>query len=288
MLLIPLPEKGHSAAAPISRTLVVACGMVWIATVPLRAELQRLLAAVLGVVPAWVVGADVRPDCIVGPPIWMLPITASLLHVELVHVLLNGLWLWVFGPRVEMSLGPLRFALFVVASAYASLLFQAVAIPQSGSVIGASGIVAGILGAYAFLHPKDNVRVGLPALFHPFPLPGILVAGLWLLLQLVQTLDDLTRGGTGGVAYGAHLSGFLFGIGFAATLRPRGTPWFDLKRPWRYENPFEETEEPPRRPWSFRRILVLSFWALAWIVAAIVAAWAGSRLFRRLLAASVC
>lgn len=289
MLIIPLPELRHAARAPVSRAIVVLCVMVWLGAAGLDANAQRLLSAILGVVPRWFMGIAAMPDCIAGPPLWLTPLTASFLHFSFLHLFFNGLWLWVFGPRVEILLGPFRFTVLVVLAAYGGLAFQAAAVP-SGSIFGASGIVAGVLGAYAALLPKDNVYVGLGRGMVAWPMPGLLVAGFWIVMQLFSAIEDVRRGGAAGIAYGAHLSGFLFGVGLAATLRPRGVTLFDLKQRWQYRNPLAspEADEAPGWPWSWSAWRSIVAWSIGALVLLVLVELLASRSFRRLIAASVC
>jgi membrane associated rhomboid family serine protease len=131
------------------------------------------------------------------------------LHGSLFHLLGNMLYLWIFGNNIEDRLGPVRFALFYgicgVAAALTHILFE----PGSRvPMIGASGAIAGVLGAYALLYPRARVRTLVFLIFYIdiVPIPAGLVLGLWFVLQVLNV------GMGGGVAWFAHIGGFLTGL----------------------------------------------------------------------------
>jgi len=146
-------------------------------------------------------------------------LTSMFMHAGWLHVLGNMLFLWIFGNNVEDAMGRLRFLAFYVAGGFAAALTQtwltlhfAGAHAASVPNVGASGAIAAVLGAYLVLLPHARV-VTLLFGFLPVPLSAFVVLGVWFLLQLLQANFSLTHPDQGGgVAFGAHIGGFLFGM----------------------------------------------------------------------------
>ena len=161
-------------------------------------------------------------------------LTGMFLHASWVHVLGNMLFLWIFGNNVEDVMGRARFLVFYLAAGLAAALAQAwVTLHYSGvdaasiPTVGASGAIAGVLGAYLVLLPHARV-VTLLFGFLPVPISAMFFLGFWFLFQLWQGGFSLTEpDASGGVAFAAHVGGFLFGIlavklfQVRAPLRPR-------------------------------------------------------------------
>ncbi|MFC8371005.1 MULTISPECIES: rhomboid family intramembrane serine protease [unclassified Streptomyces] len=169
------------------------------------------------------------PGCVIGPPGYdkspeLSVLTAMFLHGGWLHLLGNMLFLWIFGNNVEDRMGHVRFLLFYAVCGYAASYGFALLNADSGEpLIGASGAVAGVLGAYLVLYPKARVWVLVPFLvFLPLRLPAWIVLGMWFVLQAVYSSGQgVTDAGT--VAYVAHVVGFVAGMLLAWPLR-RGTP----------------------------------------------------------------
>ena len=145
------------------------------------------------------------------------------LHASWLHVLGNMLFLYVFGNNVEDRMGRVRYLLFYLASGYVAAYGFALIYPHSQTaLIGASGAIAGILGAYLLLWPRARVWSLVPfLLFIPLRLPAWFVLGSWFLLQWWYSATGQSAQG-GGVAYVAHVVGFLFGMVIAVAFRGRG------------------------------------------------------------------
>jgi membrane associated rhomboid family serine protease len=151
------------------------------------------------------------------PPTWLTILTAMFMHGGLLHIAGNMLFLWVFGNNIEDSMGRARFVVFYLLGGIAALVAQVLVNPDATTpTIGASGAVAGVLGAYALLYPRARVVTLLIIIFFItfVELPALLVLGLWFLLQVFYGATELTQPVTqgGGVAYFAHIGGFLFGL----------------------------------------------------------------------------
>lgn len=154
----------------------------------------------------------------------MTVFTSMFLHGGVMHILGNMVYLWVFGDNIEDSMGHARFLVFYLLCGIAAALTQAAITPLSNTpMVGASGAVSGILGAYFILHPRTHVLV---VVFGRFTtrLPTYAVLGLWIATQVVSAaIDD----GSESTAWWAHIGGFIAGMLFVLPMRQRGVPLFD-------------------------------------------------------------
>jgi len=174
------------------------------------AALQSFIHA-WGVVPReYSVGHDLAPQ--IPLPFWVTLVTSMFLHGGFAHLGGNMLYLWIFGDNVERRLGHARFLFFYlacgIAAAVAHILFNA----RSGvPTVGASGAISGVLGGYLLLFPHNRVRVMTSA--GVTAVPAVVMLGLWILIQFVSGLGTIANTEeTGGVAYMAHIGGFLAGM----------------------------------------------------------------------------
>jgi len=162
---------------------------------------------------------------------WPL-ITNTFLHAGFLHLIFNIWTLWLFGAPVEGRMGSTRFAIFYLASgAVGSTAHLAFNLDSTIPALGASGAVAGVLGAYALLFPKARVALVQPIFFLPiiFHLPAYVFTGVWFGIQILQGFIQLGQdGGQGGIAWWAHIGGFAAGLGIAWYMRAHRP-----KRPWR-------------------------------------------------------
>jgi membrane associated rhomboid family serine protease len=165
----------------------------------------------------------VVPRQLVANPSAEIPtiFTSMFMHAGWMHLLGNMLFLWIFGDNVEERLGRARFLIFYLACGIAATLAQ-VAVSAESRIpnLGASGAIAGVLAGYLVLFPKGRVRVlvgvGVASL------PALLVIGLWIVLQLISGVGSFTQSKqTGGVAYMAHIGGFVAGLALAFLLSGR-------------------------------------------------------------------
>jgi len=173
-----------------------------------------------GLYPGWTLGANV-----------VTIFTAMFLHGGLLHLLGNMLFLWIFGDNVEDALGHFRYLLFYLASGVGATLSQAFLSPSSAVPnLGASGAIAGVLGAYFVLYPHARVVTVIP-LFIFFPMvelpAGLYLLG-WFLMQFWMGSGSLARGAAhaaqGGVAWWAHVGGFVTGLVLIFLMRPARRP----------------------------------------------------------------
>ena len=155
------------------------------------------------------------------PPTWLTILTSMFMHGGLLHLGGNMLFLWIFGNNIEDSMGRPRFILFYLLGGLVAVFAQTVIEPNAAvPTIGASGAVAAVLGGYALLYPRARVVTLLFIIifFTIVELPALLVLGGWFALQALYGASEVATpaGGGGGVAYFAHIGGFLFGL---ATIR---------------------------------------------------------------------
>jgi membrane associated rhomboid family serine protease len=150
-------------------------------------------------------------------PTYLTLFTSMFMHGGLLHLGGNLLFLWIFGNNVEDAMGPVKFVLFYVLGGLAALALQTLIDPSSQiPTVGASGAIAGVLGGYILLFPKAKVVtvIFIVFFFTILELPALLVLGIWFLQQAVMGYFDLAQpaGQGGGVAYFAHIGGFVFGL----------------------------------------------------------------------------
>jgi rhomboid family protein len=150
------------------------------------------------------------------PPWWVTIFTSMFMHGSLLHLGGNMLFLWIFGNNIEDSMSRWRFVLFYLGGGVAALAAQTLFQPNAAiPTVGASGAIAAVLGAYALLYPRARVvtLIFIIIFFTIVTLPALLVLALWFLLQLAYGAAELAQPvGGGGVAYWAHIGGFVFGL----------------------------------------------------------------------------
>jgi membrane associated rhomboid family serine protease len=144
---------------------------------------------------------------------WITILTSMFLHSGWLHILGNMVFLWAFGPEVEDLMGRRRYLVFYLLAGLAAMLAQMATGPESTvAMLGASGAIAGVMGAFLVTYPRDRIRSLLVILVfvHVTYVPAVLLIGAWFLLQFLN-LGTVVSGAEGGVAYAAHIGGFAFG-----------------------------------------------------------------------------
>lgn len=155
------------------------------------------------------------------PELLLDTLRSAFLHADAFHLISNMVFLWIFGTNVEDYFGRRSFlSLYFLGTLAATLVHTILATDPSVCIpiIGASGAISAVLGAYILLFPGTRVRVGIPLLrifMIPLTLPAFVVLGIWFALQLVSGVTTLGGPPTGGVAFWAHIGGFIFGLIFA-------------------------------------------------------------------------
>jgi membrane associated rhomboid family serine protease len=155
---------------------------------------------------------------------WITLLTAMFMHGSWLHILGNMVFLWAFGPEIEDAMGPMRYLLFYLIGGVVAMIAQVAGDPRSTiPCIGASGAIAAVMGAFIVMFPRDRIRSLLIILVFVSitRIPAALLIGVWFLIQLLDA-GSVAHVQTGGVAYLAHVGGFLFGVVTARLwVRPR-------------------------------------------------------------------
>lgn len=227
-MVIPLGDENPTRRRPWLTWLVLALNIVvFVAVQPWWADecTQRGFFTDYGAIPAELVRGEpldagevaaANPDCQLGgnedKPVYASAVFSLFLHGGWLHLLGNMLFLWIFGDNIEDRLGHLGFlAFYLVAGLIATAAFVLANPDSTTSLVGASGAIAGVLGAYLVIYPRRAVTVAVPFFFFALiRLPAIVVLGLWFVYQLLPLGTASTQGGAG-VAYLAHVAGFVFG-----------------------------------------------------------------------------
>jgi Uncharacterized membrane protein (homolog of Drosophila rhomboid) len=161
-------------------------------------------------------GEMVKPPQSPGPsPIYLTFLSSMFMHGGYMHIGGNMLYLWIFGDNVEDAMGHVKFLIFyLICGVIASMTHVFFDANSTIPSLGASGAIAGVLGAYLILHPKQSVRVLVPFGFFSriTELPAIVVIGFWALLQVFGGLGSIAHTAQSGVAYMAHVGGFVAGL----------------------------------------------------------------------------
>jgi membrane associated rhomboid family serine protease len=230
MFFLPLFDNNPTLTRPLITSMIIAlciCGFIWQESLDFNAA--HNIVYQLGFVPAVFFTPASLPEDMSLVPTWSTIFTSMFLHGGWVHIGANMLYLWIFSDNVEASMGRLKFVLFYLLCGGAAAMAQAALDPGSTiPMIGASGGIAGVLGAYLMLHPKAAIRCFFLILifFRFINLPAWLVLGVWIGGQFVAVPQALNETG-GGVAYMAHIGGFLAGMALIPFFKYRHIALFD-------------------------------------------------------------
>lgn len=156
----------------------------------------------------------VIPVTIVSGRHWITLVTGTFLHAGWLHIAGNMIFLWAFGPVIEDAMGRFRFLVFYLAGGVIAMLAQVTGSPLSHvPCLGASGAIAAVMGAFIVLFPRDRIRslVWILIFIRITYIPAALLIGIWFLIQLLN-MGAVAEVQSGGVAYLAHVGGFLFGV----------------------------------------------------------------------------
>lgn len=230
-MLLPLHDEN-----PLQRirfgyctvAFIAACVLVFLYQATLAPEEGARFVFAYGTIPSVLFGLKALPAEIARIPADFTLLTSMFLHGSFVHLLGNMLFLWVLGDNVEDALGHLRFVLFYLLSGVAAALAHALTDPGSTvPMIGASGAISGVIGAYLVLHPRAPIRTLVVRMV--VVLPAYVVLGLWIAFQFVNAWLAGPVGA--GVAWWAHIGGFFAGAVLIVPMRQRGVPLFDRRHP---------------------------------------------------------
>jgi len=214
--MIPLRDDNPTTLVPWVTVLLIAANvLVFLYELSLGPGLEPFLFA-YGAIPARLFEANPQLEQAVGAVVPSVTVfTSMFLHGGVLHVVGNMLYLWIFGNNIEDALGHVRFLLFYLISGVAAAYSHAFIDPNSTvPMIGASGAVSGVLGAYLVLFPRARVLALVPFGFmmEMIRVPALIVLGFWFVMQFLYGLFSLGAPGGGGVAWFAHVGGFLAGV----------------------------------------------------------------------------
>ena len=234
MFFLPLFDENSTSNRPVIVWLVMAvCIMVFFWQQSLDNVSARLALYQLGFVPTIVFQGDTLPTKLTLVPAWTTIFTSMFLHGGWLHLGGNMLYLWIFGDNVEDSMGRIKFIIFYFLCGITAALAQAAINPSSAiPMVGASGGIAGVLGAYLVLHPKAAVRclMIIIVFFRFINLPAWLVLGGWIGPQFAAA-PQAFQGTGGGVAYMAHIGGFMAGVALIPFFKKPHVSLFDRGQP---------------------------------------------------------
>jgi membrane associated rhomboid family serine protease len=214
--MIPLRDVIPSRTTPyITVTIILLNAIAWVYELSVPGELLPVFLQVYGVVPARLHALTL--------------VTSMFLHGSWMHVIGNMWYLWIFGDNVEDRVGHGRFIVFYLLCGIAASLGQILIDPESTlPTIGASGAIAGVMGGYFVLYPRSRVLTLIPLVifWEVIEVPAIMLLGFWFLMQLFSAgaIAVTASTGGGGVAFMAHVAGFLCGVGGIFVFRQRDRP----------------------------------------------------------------
>ncbi len=148
---------------------------------------------------------------------WITILTAMFMHAGWLHIIGNMVFLWAFGPQIEDLMGPIRYLFFYLLGGFVAFMAQILVDPTSTIPnLGASGAIAAVMGAFLITYPRDRIRtiIFLGWFIDSEFIPALLLVGIWFLLQLFSEVAAVAAVQSGGVAYMAHIGGFIYGLVF--------------------------------------------------------------------------
>jgi membrane associated rhomboid family serine protease len=230
--MFPIADDNPRIGMPVvTWSIIAVCVLVFFWQLSLGTSGGEIAAYQFGMIPARLFGTAELEPTLVAVSAWATVLTSMFMHGGLMHLGFNMLFLWIFGDNIEDSMGHVRYLVFYLLCGVAAALTQAVINPASTiPMVGASGAISGVLGAYLLLHPYATVRtfifLGLFAtMMH---LPALIVLGLWFLLQLVSAA--FTEAGEAGVAFWAHVGGFVAGMALVPLFKKSDVKLFQPAR----------------------------------------------------------
>ena len=232
--MFPLRDENPSLLSPVGTYLIIALNLLsWLLVQGLGSE-PTLTKSVCeyGLIPGELLGrlpvGEQVPlgnqlSCVLGyGPSWLTPLSSMFMHGSWVHIIGNMWFLWVFGNNVEDAMGHVRYVLFYLSCGLAAAFTQTLVNPSSAiPMVGASGAIGGVMGAYAVLYPTARIEtlIVLGLYVRTMPVPAYFMLGYWFLLQVLGGLPTL--GGDAGVAFWAHIGGFAAGAALVLVFRDR-------------------------------------------------------------------
>lgn len=228
--MIPLHDSIPRVHKPyMVYAIIIACTAVFLFQKTIHPSLLNEFYYLYGVVPArftdqaWAARMNFPPDA------EYVFLTHLFIHGGWLHIILNMWFLWIFGDNIEDVMGPFRFLIFYLLCGVVAIGVNILFNPSSTSpVVGASGAVAGVMGAYFLLYPHANVLTLIPVIIIPFffYLPAVFFLLLWVGIQVVFGLTSLGGNGGSPIAWWAHIGGFVCGLLLVPVFRKKGRCYY--------------------------------------------------------------
>ncbi len=229
--MIPLHDDNPTKIIPVfTWAFMAVCILVFLWQLSLGKYGQHAVLS-LGMIPASLFNIHPLPGELAVIPPWATLITSMFMHGGWMHLIGNMLYLFIFGNNIEDAMGHTKFIVFYVLCGIAAAMAQAIPNPDSTiPMIGASGAISGVLGAYLMLYPHARVLVAIPLGFiiHTARIKAYWVLGFWFVIQIVSSL--LSGDKQGGVAFGAHMGGFVAGMALVPFFKNRRVSLFTPAR----------------------------------------------------------
>ncbi len=227
--MIPIRDINPSRSTPFVVWFIIAINtLVFLFELSLNDQQLQAFAYMFGLVP------ERLPYLLVGEgnnfpvPVWMTFITHMFIHGGFLHIIFNMWFLFIFGDNVEDSLGHFRFAIFYLLCGLSAAIIQTLLTSNpSVPMIGASGAIAGVMGAYLWLFPHARIVTLIPVFifFYFVEIPAVFFLGFWFFIQIFNGSGSYVASVSGGVAWWAHAGGFVTGIILVMTIfKPRFPP----------------------------------------------------------------
>lgn len=242
-MFFPLKDDNPTNSTPVLTIgLIALCSLVFMYEI--LVGMQEVIVQ-FGLIPAVLLGTVYMPPEFNAAPPTATLFTSMFLHGGWMHLIGNMLFLWVFGNNIEDVLGKFRFILFYTLCGLGAAGLQILINPDSQiPMVGASGAISGILGAYIILYPRVKVLTliffGIITMVR---IPAVWLLGVWIGYQILFAFLDAGNTG-GGTAWFAHIGGFVFGVGLIFVLKPGRRPDFAL--PWARKQRMKKFQNPPR------------------------------------------
>jgi membrane associated rhomboid family serine protease len=215
--VFPISDVIPSRTVPfVTVGLIVANSLVFLYMLTLPGVMRESFVAAYALIPAW----------FAVPTLF----TSQFLHAGWMHIIGNMLYLWIFGDNVEDRLGHFRYLLFYLGAGAVAAILQVLFNPFSSvPMLGASGAIAGVMGAYFVLYPQSRVltAIFIVIFFDVVEIPAVFFLGIWFLMQLLSGVGSLgvSNAASGGTAFWAHVGGFVVGVAIGLVLRARDRRW---------------------------------------------------------------
>jgi len=212
--MIPLKDDNPTSGQPIvTYVLIGICVLVFFMQLGSQSYKTGQLFYSYGLIPSVLMGHDQLPMDLYVVPAYMTIFSSMFMHGGFMHLIGNMLYMWIFADNIEDSLGPTNFIIFYFLSGVGAAMAQVLADTSSQiPMVGASGAIGGVLGAYIINYPKAKVLVLIPFGFFSqlIKIKALYVLGFWFVLQFINSSMMSSQGG--GVAYAAHIGGFVSGV----------------------------------------------------------------------------